>query len=56
MTNCLIFLNEKMIVHLSMTEDLEWITVPSDPFNTWLAISGNGAMKDGVADKRLIEH
>ena len=39
-----------------MTEDLGWITVSSVPFNTWLSISDNGALKDAAADKRLIEH
>lgn len=41
MINCLIFLNEKMILHLSNDRKLgRWFTVIYAFFNTWLAISG----------------
>lgn len=49
--------NEKIIVHLSNDRGLGVAHSIICPFfNMWLAISGNGVMKDGAADKRLIEH
>lgn len=40
MTNCLIFFNEKMILHLSNDRTWKRFTVIYAFFNTWLVISG----------------
>lgn len=57
-TNRLIIFNEKTINSSSLPLLRTWGGSQYHlPFlNKWLAISGNGAMKDGAADKRLIEH